>query len=167
MATSDALHHLELALAEAQATVRGYDTKAQIVGIGYTFTLNIVANAGQSFPRAAEGGLLALLLFWGVVMAPLFLFGAVLYPSRRLAPRVAAGGPEPRRLLYVETARFADVEALKAACQGADWESEMAFEVLKVSRLREIKRGRFIRALAATMLAFAVLCALEVAALAG
>jgi hypothetical protein len=109
MATSAALHHLELALAEAQATVRGYDTKAQIVGIGYTFTLNIVANAGQSFPRAAEGGLLALLLFWGVVMAPLFLFGAVLYPSRRLAPRVPAGGPEPRRLLYVETARFADV----------------------------------------------------------
>jgi hypothetical protein len=43
----------------------------------------------------------------------------------------------------------------------------MAFEVLKVSRLREIKRGRFIRALAATMLAFAVLCALEVAALVG
>ena len=160
-------HYLEKALEEAQATVRGYDTKAQIVGIGYTFALNIVAGAAVGFPRAGDGSLLTLVIFWGIVMVPLFLFGAVLYPSRRVAPRVQREGAiAPRRLLYVETARFEDADALVAATAGADWPRELGYEVLKVSRLRELKRMRFIRALAATALSFAVLCALEVAALA-
>ena len=165
MSASDrdnALRFLELALSEAQATVRSYDTKAQIVGIGYTFALNIVANVGQGFPRSADGSMLALVIFWGIVMAPLFLFGAVLYPSRKLAPKVHPGDAAPRRLLYVETPRFEDVAALRDATMGADWQDEMCYEVLKVSRLREKKRGRFIRALAATALSFAVLCGLEV-----
>ncbi len=161
-----ARHYLEKALEEAQMTVRSYDTKAQIVGIGYTFALNIVANAAAGFPRAADGSLLSLAIFWGIVMAPLFLFGAVLYPSRRVAPRVQPQNAEPpRRLLYVETARFADVDAIVAATTGADWHRELGYEVLKVSRLRELKRMRFIRALGATALSFAVLCALEITAL--
>ena len=161
----DALRFLELTLSEAQATVRGYDTKAQIVGIGYTFALNIVANASGSFPRAADAALIPFLIFWVIVLAPLFLFGAVLYPSRKLAPKIHAGDAEPRRLMYVETARFEDVTALATATEGADWLSEMSYEVLKVSRLREIKRARFIRALTATVLSFVVLCAVEAARL--
>jgi hypothetical protein len=161
LATGDALRFLELTLNEAQATVRGYDTKAQIVGIGYTFALNIVANVSQGFPRSADGSLVALVIFWGIVMAPLFLFGAVLYPSRKLAPKIHAGDAEPRRLMYVETPRFEDVSALRAATLDTDWHNEMCYEVLKVSRLREKKRGRFIRALAATAVSFAVLCTLE------
>lgn len=160
--TADALRFLELTLSEAQATVRGYDTKAQIVGIGYTFALNIVANVGQGFPRSADGSLIALVIFWGIVMAPLFLFGAVLYPSRKLAPKIHRGEAEPKRLMYVETPRFEDVTALRDASLDTDWLNEMSYEVLKVSRLRELKRGRFIRALAATAFSFAVLCALEV-----
>lgn len=161
MADTDAKHFLELTLSEAQATVRGYDTKAQIVGIGYTFALNIVASASAGFPRAADGSLVSLILFWGIVMAPLFLFGAVLYPSRKLAPRIHAGETAPRRLMYVETARFEDVTALCAATKDADWLIELAYEVLKVSRLRELKRARFIRALAATALSFTVLLTFE------
>ena len=160
-APADTLRFLELTLSEAQATVRGYDTKAQIVGIGYTFALNIVANATSAFPRSADDSLLTLVVFWAIVMAPLFLFGAVLYPSRRLAPQIHRGDAEPRRLLYVETARFEDVAALAKASEDADWLNEMAYEVLKVSRLRELKRARFIRALAATAVSFAVLCILE------
>lgn len=161
MPDTDALRFLELTLSEAQATVRGYDTKAQIVGIGYTFALNIVANASAGFPRASDGALLTLILFWGIVMAPLFLFGAVLYPSRKLAPKIHRGDVAPKRLMYVETARFEDVTALRQASLDTDWLNEMAYEVLKVSRLRELKRARFIRALAATALSFAVLCTLE------
>ena len=36
------LKYMEVALADAQATVRANDTKAQIVGIGYVFSINIV-----------------------------------------------------------------------------------------------------------------------------
>ena len=63
--------------------------------------------------------------------------------------------------MYVETRRFEDVTALREASLDTDWLNEMSYEVLKVSRLRGLKRARFIRALAATALAFACLCALE------
>lgn len=155
--TDKNLHFIELALDEAQATVRAYDTKAQIVGIGYTFALNIVAGVTGGFPGIAEAGLWPVVFFWGIVMAPLFLFGAVLYPSRKIAPRVAR--PETvRRLLYVETQRYGDVESFEAALEGADWRHELTFELLKVTRLREMKRGRFIRALFVTALSFALQC---------
>lgn len=154
--------YLELTLAEAQATVRAYDTKAQIVGIGYTFAINIVARVVPEFPLAAADALWPVLVFWGLVMVPLFLFGYVLYPSRRIAPRVARDGGAPlRQVLYVETARHGSVEALEEAARGADWLRELSFEILKVSRLRELKRGRFIRALWATAAAFAFLAAAQ------
>ncbi len=160
------LHFLELTLAEAQATVRAYDTKAQIVGIGYTFTLNIVAAVSDAFPNAGGDALWAAVVFWGIVMLPLVLFGMVLFPSRKIAPKVAgATDLELQRTLYVETARYPSVDALEKAARASDWMHEIAFECLKVSRLRELKRARFIRALVATGVSLATLCALQIALL--
>lgn len=156
------LRFLELTLAEAQATVRGYDTKAQIVGIGYTFAINIVANASDAFPDTEGSTLVPVFIFWGIVMLPLVLFGLVLFPSRKIAPKVAgATDLELQRTLYVETARHQSVEALERAARASNWMHEMAFEILKVSKLRELKRARFIRALFAAGLSFAVLFALQ------
>lgn len=159
---SESLKYLEVALAEAQATVRAYDTKAQIIGIGYTFALNIVASVAVGIPTAEEKSLLLVLVFWGIVMAPLFLFGYVLFPSRRTAPKVA-GGPDRalRRVLYIETSCHGTVEALESAVADCDWLHELSFEVLKVSKLRELKRGRFVRALFATAFSFATLFAFQ------
>ncbi|AXI45134.1 hypothetical protein C1J03_03230 [Sulfitobacter sp. SK012] len=159
---ADDLKFLQVALEEAQATVRAYDTKAQIVGIGYTFALNIVAVVVGGLPGASGGEPLYILLFWLIVMAPLFLFGYVLYPSRRLAPQVKAGTEVVlRRVLYVETARHKTVEDLQSAVHGSDWVSELSFELLKVSKLRELKRGRFVRALIATCVSFGMLALLQ------
>ena len=147
-----------VSLEEAQATVRAYDTKAQIVGIGYTFALNIVANVIGGLPGYGNEGVIYVTLFWTVVMAPLFLFGYVLYPSRRTAPKVdddtEAG---VQRVLYVQTARHRTVADLQSAVSKADWLAELAYEVLKVSKLREQKRLRFIVALYATVFSFALL----------
>jgi hypothetical protein len=142
--------YLQVSLEEAQATVRAYDTKAQIVGIGYTFALNIVANVIGGLPGSGGEGPIFVLLFWAVVMAPLFLFGYVLYPSRRSAPLVnddTEAGLE--RTLYVQTSRYKTVTDLQAAVARADWQA--------VSKLREQKRLRFITALYATMLSFGAL----------
>lgn len=167
MAASDkdriaAKHFLEIALADAQATVRAYDTKAQIVGIGYTFALNIVASAGGGFPTVATSPVIPVLIFWGIIMAPIFLFGYVLYPSRKTAPKIeGASALGLGRVLYVETARFKTVEALEDAALGCDWVRELSFEIMKVSKLREMKRGRFIRALFVTAVSFACLFTLQ------
>jgi len=160
---STTLKYLELALAEVQATVRAYDTKAQIVGVGYTFAINIVASVAEGFPKAESSTLAAVLIFWGIVMAPLFLFGYVLYPSRMTAPKVdSVSDRSLKRVLYVETSRHRTVEDLEKAAASSDWVREMSFEVLKVSKLRELKRGRFIRALYAAAFSFAFLFAVQV-----
>ena len=41
-------------LAEAQATVRAYDTKAQIVGVGYIFALGVAGRTEALLPEASE-----------------------------------------------------------------------------------------------------------------
>lgn len=159
---SESLKYLEVALAEAQATVRAYDTKAQIIGIGYTFALNIVASVAAGIPTAEQTSPLLVLVFWGIVMAPLFLFGYVLFPSRKTAPKVAGGADRTlRRVLYVETSCHGTVDDLEAAAADCDWLHELSFEVLKVSKLRELKRGRFVRALFATAFSFGILFAFQ------
>jgi hypothetical protein len=156
------LNYLQLSLEEAQATVRAYDTKAQIVGIGYTFALNIVAAVIGGLPGSGDGSALFVILFWLIVMAPLFLFGYVLYPSRRVAPKVQDTGELGlQRVLYVETKRHGTVSDLLDAAQSSDWRAELAYEVLKVSKLREMKRARFIRALFTTAFSFAILALLH------
>jgi hypothetical protein len=155
--------YLQLALEEAQATVRAYDTKAQIVGIGYTFALNIVAAVIGGLPGSGDTNVAFTGVFWLVVMAPLFLFGYVLYPSRRSAPSVKDTSELGlQRVLYVETKRHGTFDDLLTAAQNSDWRGELVYEVLKVSKLREIKRGRFIRALYTTAFSFAVLALFQV-----
>ena len=142
-------------LVEAQATVRAYDTKAQIVGIGYIFALGIVGRIGDLLPATTEVNLLTVLASWGIVIMPILLFGFVLYPTRKVAPKLA-NAPERKLqyVFYVEPVRVGSVAALRDAVEQCDPVDEMAFELLKVSGLRELKRQRFLRALFAAGLCF-------------
>ena len=49
--------------------------------------------------------------------------------------------------------------------RASNWMHELSFEILKVSKLREMKRGRFVRALLATALSLLTLFVLQVFAL--
>ncbi len=148
-------------LAEAQATVRAYDTKAQIVGIGYIFALGILGHFEKwmrepSFANAVVTTLVA----WGVVVLPILLFGYVLYPSRKMAPRLAEKpSVKLEHVLYVDPNKLGSVEDLSSAARRCDPVNEFAFELLKVSKLREWKRIRFLRALFAGGFCFAVIFA--------
>jgi len=68
------------ALQEAQSVVRSYDTKAQIVGVGYILALNLVLHFGDLLPTHAPLGPLFFAVVWGVVIMPILQFGQVLYP---------------------------------------------------------------------------------------
>ena len=70
------------ALREAQSVVRSYDTKAQIVGVGYILALNLILHFGDLLPTHAPLGPLFFAVVWGVVILPIVQFGDVLYPSR-------------------------------------------------------------------------------------
>lgn len=147
-------------LAEAQMTVRAYDTKAQIVGVGYIFALGIVFRFYEVLPESTGMVIVSIAAAWAFIILPILLFGFVLHPTRRTAPRLPS---EPstklRHILYVDPAHHAGLEDLISAAGDADPAHEIAYELLKVSRLRELKRQRFLRALYAAGVCFLVLFA--------
>jgi hypothetical protein len=145
------------ALGEAQATVRAYDTKAQIVGVGYIFSLGIVSQVSEFLPQTAEINASFVIGSWGLVILPILLFGFVLYPTRKTAPKLDSETGGIQRLLYVEPNGNDGPDAYIKALQHCDMAREYAYELFKVSKLRELKRHRFLRALFSCGIAYAVL----------
>lgn len=154
---SDKIQLLREALEEAQQTVRAYDTKAQIVGVGYIFALGIVFRLGDVLPKVERSDLLLVVTGWTIVIFPILLFGFVLYPTRKSAAELASLDGRSRGLLYFSPGRHASTQAYLDELGQADGMIERARELFIVSELRELKRKRFLRALFAAGMAFTVL----------
>ena len=145
--TQQSLILLRDSLVEAQTTVRAYDTKAQIVGVGYIFALGVAGSFEALVPEASELNLLTLSVACSAIL-PILLFGFVLYPSRKSAEKFAdQSEATPEHVLYVDPTKLGSVKALKEAVARCDPIKEVSFELLTVSQLRELKRRRFLRAL--------------------
>jgi len=161
-ANDQAVSLLRDALTEAQATVRSYDTKAQIVGVGYILALNVVGRISDMLPNAFEVTSATVLISWGIVILPILLFGHVLYPTRRTVPELTNESTEHlKKVLYTTPKDYERVDGLRQAAEQCDLIDEYAFELLKVSNLRELKRKRFIRALSFAAIAFVFLFAIQ------
>jgi len=144
-------------LAEARVSVRTYDTKAQIVGIGYIFTLAILAQIGGAISDTIVIDFKVLILLWGVVILPIVHFGFVLYPTRRSAPRLASDEKSDiKNVLYVSSERQLTISAFKAVLEESNAMDELVHEILKISALRDLKRRRFLRALHASAICFII-----------
>ena len=76
-----------LSALEQTHAARAYDTKAQIVGVGYILALNLVLHFGDLLPNHAPIGPTFFVVVWLIVIMPIVQFGQVLYPSRRRADR--------------------------------------------------------------------------------
>ena len=148
-------------LKEAQDTVRGYDTKAQICGIGYIFALNIVNGIGDRIPNPIAWHEWNTLVAWAFIVVPIIMFGMVLYPTRKVAPKLVKRPEDVRRTVYVNTDEVALVDAYLANVADSEPRREVAFEIIKVSLLRELKRQRFLRALYAAGVSFLFLFAAQ------
>jgi hypothetical protein len=152
--TQQSLDLLRDSLAEAQTTVRAYDTKAQIVGVGYILALGVVGRFEALLPKASELNLLTISIACAAIL-PILLFGFVLYPTRKFAEKFAdQSETAPEHILYVDPTKLGSVKALKNAVGCCDPIIEFSFELLKVSQLREIKRRRFLRALILSAVVF-------------
>lgn len=152
-------------LSEAQATIRSYDSKAQIVGIGYIFALGIVGKWAEMMGTGSTDiNFVWILVAWGIVMMPILLFGFVLYPSRLTVTKSEEDKAEvSENILYLENDESWNVARLKAAAIRADPLTELSFELLKISKLRIVKRKRFLRGLFAAGLSFSVIFASQLA----
>ena len=138
------LKFLYAALKEAQDNVRNYDTKAQIVSIGYLFTIGAISKVQtQSLFNAP----LDIIMMWAIIIFPLILFAAVLYPTRKMAPSVKRGRKAVKALFYFHPSEVVSVDEYVNQLDEVDIEQELSYELFKVSVLRDLKRVRFLRAL--------------------
>ena len=158
--TQQTLEFMKLALLETQTTVRGYDTKAQIVGVGYIFALNIIFTVADLLPKVNVNNDIDIYFVigaWLVMISPIILFGCVLYPSRKTVKHLASQSDKISRVLYLEPEKYSSLDEYIGDCDTANTHHELAYELFKVSILRELKRKRFVRALFSSAMAFLIL----------
>ncbi|MEM8797437.1 MAG: hypothetical protein AAGE61_17890 [Pseudomonadota bacterium] len=159
----DNIDLLNDALAEARVTVRSYDTKAQIVGVGYIFALGIVFRLGDLLPTVERDDFLFVLVGWIIVIFPILLFGFVLYPTRKTMGSAGKDDASVKGVLYFAPDQFPTAASYLAALKDADGMLERTNELLKVTQLRELKRLRFLRALFSSAVAFFMLFCTQLA----
>ena len=139
------------ALKEVQDTVRAYDTKAQIVGVGFIFSVGLISGFSiRIFPEGINPEPWLIVINWVLAIGPIILYGMVLYPSRTISPEI---GKEVGFLKYTYYFRPSSSNPMSRYLEDirtCDWVSEIAYEIMKLSGLRELKRHRFLYALWAT-----------------
>lgn len=149
---------LMAALKEAQDTVRSYDTKAQIIGVGYIFAFDIVQRIADllpagvgSAPEAVRALPVRLIIAWLLIFVPLIMFARVLYPSRWSIDTPSM------RTLYVPNAKTVSVDQFQDEIKRCNWEEVISTEIIQASRLRDLKRTRFVRALWAAAISYSLM----------
>lgn len=152
-----ALTCLLASLNEVQQTIRAYDTKAQIMGVGFIFSVTMIGRLLENLPIAREYDLGYLVVGFLLLVGPVALFGSVLYPSRRSAPRTDQGAAVVRGCFYFAGDDGKDLQGVLEDIDKADWKVELAYEISRLSALRTLKRRRFLTALFAAGGSFALI----------
>ena len=150
------------ALKEAQDSVRSYDTKAQIVGVGFIFTVGIITKVGANLPGPSELNTIAVVLYWLLAIGPILLFGFVLYPSRKIVQRLRSYKETIRHSYYFSSESSRNLDTYLKDIGSGNWSAEIAYEIIKVSDLRDLKRIRFILALRASAFTFCVVAVIQI-----
>ncbi len=162
-----ALSCLLASLNEVQQTIRAYDTKAQIMGVGFIFSVTMIANLLGNLDIERTFGIGYLLGGFLLLMGPLVLFGSVLYPSRRTAPEVKDGSTPIHHCFYVQPERNRGPDGLLKDIEAADWKAELVYEISRLSALRGLKRQRFVRAMFMAGTSFGIILLVNVLKMAG
>ncbi|MGB0694578.1 MAG: hypothetical protein ACPGOY_02945 [Rhodospirillaceae bacterium] len=150
------------ALNEVQQTIRAYDTKAQIVGVGFIFSISMIGPILQQMQVTRTYDLGFLIGTFVFLIGPVVLFGSVLYPTRRTAPEITSQATglatgktaAVHGFFYVPGDGNTDIAADLAKLEGVDWRAEILYELSRLSALRALKRRRFLRAMTAAGISF-------------
>ncbi len=137
------LECLQKSLEETQATIRGYDTKAEVLGIFLTIIVGVI-NFGMISSVCDKHGWLkfgaAISMMLGAVT--LFTAGMVLFPRKGLAEEIEIGHYKPKSTYYVRLSDKSPYKSLDEYIQQVsetDWLHEIGYEVLKTSLIRDSK----------------------------
>lgn len=157
---NDKITFLYSSLKEAQDNIRTYDTKAQIVGIGYIFTIGMIT---KSFDVSVQhSALVSTVVLLFLMLAPVIFFASVLYPTRKIAPSILRNRKNIKGLYYLSSKEVDSVDSFINQFNDINIEDELSYELLKVSVLRDLKRKRFLRALLLASLSFILLLTMQI-----
>jgi len=84
------------------------------------------------------------------------------YPSRSMAPYFETEADSVRRTYYFRPAESLGLNGFVQDLKACDWLKEIAYEIMKQSGLRELKRRRFLRALWATGVTYLVAATIQI-----
>ncbi|MBV8850240.1 MAG: hypothetical protein JOZ16_11725 [Methylobacteriaceae bacterium] len=131
------LEFLRASFADAQATVRAYDTKSQIVLASTAFSFNPIFNSIKQIDTSTAVNLRIGIVFCLFVVV-LLLFLRVLGPvSSKLREN------EAEDVFFLNNARKYDPLSYREALQKTDLATSYAEQVLKLHAIRKTKHNRF------------------------
>lgn len=144
-------------LGEVQQTIRSYDTKAQIMGVGFIFSVSMISRFLANLQVDHDYGIGYLVVGFLLLIGPVALYGAVIFPSRRSAPKLIDTPVPIQGLFYVKSEGVSDLDTFNQKLKDADWTSELTYEIVRLSALRDMKRKRFLIAMFASGGSFALI----------
>jgi hypothetical protein len=144
-------------LHDVQNAIRAYDTKAQVVSIGFIFSLGLITTVGALAPEIPRFTWALVIFSWVLGVVPVMMFGYLLYPSRSMAPKLGTNVENLQRSYYLLNESYPVLDDFIAAFDQSDWKIELAYEIQKSSLLRDMKRRRFVWALRIAGLAYALM----------
>lgn len=146
-----AISCLKHAIEDAQETIRAYDTKAEILGILLTLAIGLTNfTLLENIKGSAKWILLS---SWVVALIAIAVLGFVLHPRKNPFANIASGNYIPSGTYYLSNLSSAPqntVSALAAKAVLTDWVSELTYENMKLSVIRDHKHSCFTWALRLT-----------------
>ncbi len=146
--TDMAISCLKHAIDDAQETIRAYDTKAEILGILLTLAIGITNYA--LFEHSTGCPKKFLLGSWIIALLAIAVTGMVLYPKKNPFKNIALGNYTPSSTYFLtglSSSPQYTVTALADKAVNTDWVSELMYENMKLSAIRDYKHNCFTWAL--------------------
>lgn len=151
------IERLQKIIDETQATVRAYDTKAEILAVILTLVIGIINFT--LINEVKSGGFIKYmaLITTAIGVIALFVNGLVLYPKKDVFKAIQTNNYKPKRTYFVNienTPTFNNIDIYVDEVDSTDWKHELAYEVLKISLIRDRKHSCFVWALRLSGLTF-------------
>lgn len=139
-----AISCIKHAIEDTQDTIRAYDTKAEILGILLTLAIGIT---NYTLFEHSTGCVKTFLLgSWSIAIVAIVVAGFVLYPKKNPFKNIALGNYIPSGTYFLtnlSTSPQNTVIKLADMAINTDWVSELMYENMKLSAIRDYKHTYF------------------------
>jgi len=120
------------------------------MGVGFIFSVSMISRFLANLQVDQDYGICYLVVGFLLLIGPVALYGAVIFPSRRSAPKLIDTPVPVQGLFYVKSEGVSNLAAFNQQLKDVDWTLELTYEIVRLSALRDMKRKRFLIAMFAS-----------------